>query len=201
MQLKIGITGGIGSGKTTVCKVFELLGVPVFYADAAAKEVMHTDEELMRGIIGAFGALSFSNDGILNRKYLADIVFSDDKALEMLNALVHPAVFRSFDKWLLKHKQYPYVLKEAALLFESGSYKMCTHSILVKAPERLKIGRVMERDNITEAEVRARMVRQYSDEEKEALADYSILNDERLLLIPQVLKLHELFISMNPILA
>ena len=200
MQLKIGITGGIGSGKTTVCQIFELLGVPVFYADAAAKEVMHTDEELMKGIIGTFGVQSFSQEGILNRKYIADLVFNDKKALEMLNALVHPAVFRAFDSWLLKFADRPYVLKEAALLFESESYRMCTHSILVKAPEALKIRRVMERDHITEAEVQLRMARQFTDEQKERLADYTILNDELHLLIPQVLKLHELFISMNPIL-
>ena len=200
MQLKVGITGGIGSGKTTVCRIFELLGVPVFYADAAAKEVMHTDDELMNGIIGAFGVKAFSDGGILNRKYIAGLVFNDKKALEMLNALVHPAVFRAFDTWLLKYKERPYVLKEAALLFESGSYKMCTHSILVKAPEELKIKRVMERDHITEADVRLRMARQYSDQEKEKLADHIILNDEKLLLIPQVLQLHELFISMNPVM-
>ena len=199
--LKIGITGGIGSGKTTVCKLFELLGIPVFYADTAAKEVMHTDDELKGGIISAFGLESFSEAGILNRKYIADIVFHDEKALNALNALVHPAVFRAFDKWLLNQINAPYVLKEAALLFESGSYKMCTHSILVKAPEDLKIRRVMQRDSITEKEVRLRMLRQFSDEEKEKLSNFTIINDENTLLIPQVLKLHEQFLSMNPILA
>ena len=201
MQLKIGITGGIGSGKTTVCQVFELLGIPVFYADAAAKEVMHTDEELKQGIISSFGLKSFSDGGILNRKYLSDIVFYDKKALETLNALVHPAVFRAFDNWVGKFPQAPYVMKEAALLFESDSYKMCTHSILVKAPEALKISRVMHRDHITEAEVRLRMARQFSDEAKESLADFIIMNDEHEMVIPQVIKLHEHFISLQPILA
>ena len=198
-MIKIGITGGIGSGKTTVCKLFELLGIPVFYADTAAKEVMHTDYELKNGIVSAFGLESFSETGVLNRKYIADIVFYDEKALETLNALVHPAVFRAFDKWLLNQINAPYVLKEAALLFESGSYRMCTHSILVKAPEALKISRVMHRDRITEKEVRLRMLRQFSDEEKDKLADFTILNDENTLLIPQVLQLHENFLSMNPI--
>ena len=200
-MLKIGITGGIGSGKSTVCKIFELLGIPVFYADTAAKEVMHTDEELKKGVISTFGVESFSEAGILNRKYIADIVFYDEKALETLNALVHPAVFRAFDKWLLSQRNAPYVLKEAALLFESGSYKMCTHSILVKAPEHLKITRVMQRDNITESEVRLRMIRQLPDAEKEKLSDFTIINDENIPLIPQVLELHEHFLSMNPILA
>jgi dephospho-CoA kinase len=201
MQLKIGITGGIGSGKTTICQVFELLGIPVFYADAAAKEVMHTDEELKKGIISSFGVQSFSAGGILNRKYLADIVFYDKKALETLNALVHPAVFRAFDTWVTKFPQAPYVMKEPALLFESDSYKMCTHSILVKAPETLKISRVMHRDHITEEEVRLRMARQFSDEEKENLADFIIMNDEHEMVIPQILKLHEYFISLQPVLA
>jgi dephospho-CoA kinase len=201
MQYKVGITGGIGSGKTTVCQVFELLGIPVFYADTVAKEVMHTDEELKKGIISAFGLQSFSETGILNRKYLADIVFYDQKALEALNALVHPAVFRAFDTWVQKYPQAPYVLKEAALLFESESYKMCTHSILVKAPEPLKIRRVMERDDITEAEVRLRMARQFSDGQKEMLANFIIMNDEHEMVIPQVLKLHEHFISLQPVFA
>jgi dephospho-CoA kinase len=201
MQLKIGITGGIGSGKTTVCQVFELLGIPVFYADAAAKEVMHSDTDLKRDIISAFGIRSFLAGGILNRKYLADIVFYDQKALDALNALVHPAVFRAFDKWVLKYPHAPYVMKEAALLFESDSYKMCTHSILVKAPEGLKISRVMRRDQITEAEVRLRMARQFSEEKKETLADFSIINDEHKMVIPQVLQLHEYFISLQPVLA
>ena len=200
-MLKIGITGGIGSGKTTVCKIFELLGIPVFYADPVAKEVMHTDDELKQGIISTFGIESFSEKGVLNRKFIADIVFYDEKALESLNALVHPAVFRAFDKWLLSHRNAPYVMKEAALLFESGSYKMCTHSILVTAPEKIKVRRVMQRDGITEDEVRLRMLRQFSDEEKEKLSDFTIVNDENTLLIPQVLKLHEHFLSMNPISA
>ena len=201
MQLKIGITGGIGSGKTTVCKVFELLGIPVFYADIAAKEVMHTDEELKSEIINAFGIESFSESGILNRKHLADIVFYDKKALETLNALVHPAVFRAFDNWSGEQVNAPYILKEAALLFESGSYKMCSHSILVKSPDQLKISRVMARDHITEADVKLRMLRQFTDSEKEELANYIILNDEASLVIPQVLHLHEQFLAMNPILA
>lgn len=198
-MLKIGITGGIGSGKTTVCQIFELMGISVFYADTVAKEVMHSDQELKQGIINSFGFQSFSADGTLNRKFIADSVFYDQKALATLNALVHPAVFRAFDNWLLKHLHSPYILKEAALLFESDSYKMCTHSILVKAPDQIKVSRVIQRDHITEEEVRLRMARQFTDAEKEKLADFNIMNDENQLLIPQVIKLHELFISMNPI--
>jgi dephospho-CoA kinase len=160
---------------------------------------MRSDQELKQGIINSFGFQSFSADGTLNRKFIADIVFYDQKALAKLNALVHPAVFRAFDSWLLKHQHSPYILKEAALLFESDSYKMCTHSILVKAPDQIKVSRVIQRDHITEEEVRLRMARQFTDAEKEKLADFNIVNDENQLLIPQVIKLHELFISMNPI--
>ena len=199
-MLKIGITGGIGSGKTTVCRIFELLGIPVFYADAQAKLVMYTDEKLRDGIIHAFGFRSYLPDGSLNRKHIADIVFKDEGKLSALNALVHPAVFRAFDHWALKQTA-PYVVKEAALLFESGSDKMCDYTILIKTPDRIKIARVMERDHITETDVRLRMARQWTDEEKEKLADYILLNDEKLLLIPQILALHERFVSLNPIFA
>ena len=199
-MLKIGITGGIGSGKTTVCRIFELLGIPVFYADAQAKLVMYTDEKLRDGIIHAFGFRSYLPDGSLNRKHIADIVFKDEGELSALNALVHPAVFRAFDHWALKQTA-PYVVKEAALLFESGSDKMCDYTILIKTPDRIKIARVIERDHITEADIRLRMARQWTDEEKEKLADYILLNNEKLLLIPQVLALHERFVSLNPILA
>ena len=199
-MLKIGITGGIGSGKTTVCRIFELLGIPVFYADAQAKLVMHTDEKLRVGIIQAFGFQSYLPDGSLNRKHIADIVFKDEGELSALNALVHPAVFRAFDHWALEQTA-PYVVKEAALLFESGSDKMCDYTILIKTPDWIKIARVIERDHITEADIRLRMARQWTDEEKEKLADYILLNNEKLLLIPQVLALHERFVSLNPILA
>ena len=199
-MLKIGITGGIGSGKTTVCRVFELLGIPVFYADAAAKEVMHTDEKLKQDIISAFGIQSYLSDGSLDRKHIANIVFKDEKELQTLNVLVHPAVFRAFDSWAIKQKA-PYIIKEAALLFESGFNKMCDYSILVKAPELIKISRVMQRDSISEVDLRLRMARQFSDDEKEKLVDFMIYNDEKQLLIPQILALNERFISMNPILA
>lgn len=200
-MLKIGITGGIGSGKTTVCRMFEILGIPVFYADDVAKSIMHTDEELKWGIVQTFGGGAYSNAGELNRKYLADIVFQDHAALEKLNALVHPAVFRAFDHWALKQNHAPYILKEAALLFESGSYRMCNYSILVKAPEALKIQRIMQRDQVSADAVKLRMDKQLTDEKKEHFADFTIINDEKQLLMPQVLALHEQFLSMNPLSA
>ena len=195
-MLKIGITGNIGSGKTTVTKLFELIGIPVFYADDAAKSIMVTDEVLIAGIKQTFGDIAYFDDGTLNRKYIAGIVFNDEAQLAKLNALVHPAVFRAFDSWVKDvPADIPYVLKEAAVLFESSSYKMCDKAIMVTAPLEVRINRVMRRDNITREEVLSREARQFTEQKKIQLADYVIKNDESELLIPQVLKLHEEFIS------
>jgi dephospho-CoA kinase len=196
-MLKIGLTGNIGSGKTTVSKIFELLGIPVFYADDAAKNVMVTDQILIGDIKSAFGGLSYFDDGSLNRKHIAGIVFNDAEQLAKLNAIVHPATFRAFDEWLKQIKDAPYVLKEAALLFESDSYKMCDYSILVQAPLEIRIKRVMQRDGLSRAEVESRDSKQFSEEKKTALADYIIKNDDVQLVIPQVLKLHQQFLSLG----
>ena len=200
-MMKIGITGGIGSGKTTACKVFEVLGIPVFYADTVAKELMHTDILLKAEIISAFGPNSYSPNGELNRKYISGIVFKDETQLQILNNLVHPAVFRAFDQWVLNQRNAPYVLKEAALLFESGSFKMCDHTVLVKSPEAIKIERIIKRDHITEAEVRLRMNKQLPDKEKEKLVDFILYNSEEQLLVTQILTLHEKLLALNPISA
>jgi dephospho-CoA kinase len=197
-MIKIGITGGIGSGKTTVCKIFEQLGIPVFYADTVAKEIMVTDPILRKGIIAAFGVESYELSGKLNNKHIAQIVFNNKVELEKLNALVHPAVFRAFESWQQTiPAEVPYNLKEAALLFESGSYRMCDHSILVTAPKAVKIQRVMERDGVTSEQVEARMDKQLSDEEKNKMADFLITNDESQSVILQVLELHHQFINLT----
>ncbi|HWZ34820.1 MAG TPA: dephospho-CoA kinase [Mucilaginibacter sp.] len=195
-MLKIGITGNIGSGKTTVSKMFEVLGIPVFYADIAAKNIMTDDPQLVAGIKKAFGNDAYFADGSLNRKYIANIVFNDDAELTKLNGLTHPAVFRAFDSWVAGIRNAPYVIKEAALLFETTSYKMCDYSLLVTAPLELRIERVMQRDNIAAAEVRVREAKQFTQEKKRELADYNIENDETQLLIPQVLALHETFLQL-----
>ncbi|HTI57974.1 dephospho-CoA kinase [Mucilaginibacter sp.] len=194
-MLKIGITGNIGSGKTTVSKVFEVLGIPVFYADDAAKRVMVEDAILMDGIKATFGRESYFNDGTLNRKFIASIVFNDEEQLAKLNSLVHPAVFRAFDEWAAQVKNAPYIMKEAALLFESDSYKMCDRSIIVTAPLELRIKRVMQRDGFTREEILSRDARQFSEEKKIELADFVIRNDDTELVIPQILALHERFLS------
>jgi dephospho-CoA kinase len=196
-MLKIGITGNIGGGKTTVSKVFEVLGIPVFYADDAAKKVMTVDEILIGEIKSAFGADSYFEDGSLNRKYIANIVFNDEGQLAKLNGIVHPAVFRSFDSWVAGIKDAPYVMKEAALLFESSSYKMCYKTIMVTAPLELRIKRVMQRDGFSREEILSREVRQFTEEKKVALADFVIKNDDTQLVIPQVLGLHTQFLLLG----
>ncbi|MDN5289303.1 MAG: dephospho-CoA kinase [Mucilaginibacter sp.] len=195
-MLKIGLTGNIGSGKTTVAKVFELLGIPVFYADDEAKKVMITDAILINAIKQTFGAPSYFDDGALNRKHIAGIVFNNEAELKKLNALVHPATFRAFDNWLLNIRNAPYVVKEAALLFESDSYKMCDRSLLVSAPLQTRMSRVMQRDHVSLAEVESREARQFTEERKKQLADDIIINDDQQLVIPQVLALHKQYLSL-----
>jgi dephospho-CoA kinase len=195
-MLKIGLTGNIGSGKTTVAKVFELLGIPVFYADDEAKKVMVTDQLLIEGIKQTFGLQAYFDDGSLNRKFISGIVFNNKAELEKLNALVHPAVFRAFDSFDQLHKNAPYVIREAAILFESGSYKMCDRAIMITAPLETRIARVMERDGISQADVENREARQLSQDEKLKLANDVIINDGKLLVIPQVIALHKLYLSL-----
>jgi len=195
-MLKIGITGNIGSGKSTVARVFELLGIKVFYADAEAKKVMTTDKLLIDGIKKNFGNDAYLPDGLLNRKYIADIVFKSENELKALNALVHPAVFRAFDEWAKGYADEPYVIKEAAVLFESGSYKFCDKTVLVSAPLEMRLKRVMDRDHITRAEVEIREARQFTEERKKELADYILYNDDTQLVIPQILALHRQFLQL-----
>jgi len=195
---KIGITGGIGSGKTTVCRVFASFGIPVFYADTVAKEIMVTDRQLMEGVRTTFGAESYDEDGRLNNKHIAGIVFNNSTELEKLNALVHPAVFRAFDEWVATvPSTVPYILKEAALLFESGSYRTCDKTIVVTAPVAMKTQRVVDRDGLSAEQVAARMAKQWSDEEKVELADFLINNDGSRSLILQVMGLHQQFLNLT----
>lgn len=195
-MLKIGITGNIGSGKTTVSKIFELLGIPVFYADAAAKAVMTTDQLLIGGLKEQFGNEAYFDNGELNRKHIAAKVFTDPSELAKLNALVHPAVFRSFDEWVKGFSDEPYVIKEAAILFESGSYKLCDYSVIVTAPLQMRLDRVIKRDHITPSEAESRNSRQMPEEEKVKLADFRIKNDDTELVIPQVLALHQQLLKL-----
>jgi len=193
MVLKIGITGGIGSGKSTVAKIFAILGVPVYYADDASKRIMNTDPDVIQSIIKYFGTQAYIN-GVLDRSFLAVQVFNDKSKLELLNSLVHPATIRDADAWLAAQSA-PYVIKEAALLFESGSYSALDYVIGVSAPYPLRMQRTMKRDNISKEQVVARMNRQIDENIKMKLCDFIVYNDEEQLLIPQVLELDRRFRS------
>jgi dephospho-CoA kinase len=190
-MLKIGITGGIGSGKSIVSSIFKVLGIPVFDADAQAKNIMQTDDELKAAVIDLFGDASYYQ-GQLNRKYIAEIVFKDPSQLEKLNALVHPATIKAGEEWAAKQKS-PYTIKEAALFFESGSAEGMDYIIGVYAPQHIRINRVMQRDGVSREEVLNRMKRQIQEEVKMRLCDFVIVNDDQRLLIPQVLQLHQQF--------
>lgn len=188
-MLKIGITGGIGSGKSTVARVFEHLGIPVYNADTAAKRLMEEDPDLRAAILQTFGAETYRN-GRLNRPYLASLVFNNREQLNALNALVHPATIRDGIQWL-ERQIAPYALKEAALIFESGSQNELDYVIGVSAPQALRIHRVMKRDGVQREEVLRRMANQIDESLKMKLCDFVIVNDDRQLVIPQVLALHQ----------
>lgn len=195
MALRIGLTGGIGSGKSTVAKVFEVLGIPVYYADEAARQIMNADPILREQIIQQFGPGAYDN-GLLNRKYLAGIVFNDPAKLELLNSLVHPATIRDGEKWM-QQQTTPYAVKEAALIFESGSQSQLDYVIGVSAPDALRIHRTMQRDHITREEVIARINKQVKQVIKMRLCDFVIYNDEQQPVIPQVLELHEQLLALS----
>jgi dephospho-CoA kinase len=192
-MLRIGLTGGIGSGKSTVARIFEVLGIPVYNADAASKKLMQENKELVAKIKNAFGEQAYK-DGILDRKYLAEIVFVNSEKLNLLNSLVHPATIKDAAEWMSKQSS-PYSIKEAALIFESGSEKYLDYVIGVQAPLSLRLQRTIDRDHITIEQVKARMNHQMDEEQKMRLCNYVIVNDEQELLIPQVLELHGKLIS------
>ena len=196
-MLKVGITGGIGSGKTLLCKVFIQLGVPVYNADDEAKKLLDTDAGVKQALKKHFGKIIYSSKGTINRKRLAGIVFKDKKKLELLNSIVHPAVKKDFEKWLKGYKDFPYVIKEAAILFESGAWKGLDYIVTVSSPEKLRVRRVMKRDGVSGKEVLARMSNQANEEERMKRSDAVIYNDGKQMVLPQVLKLHMRFTKGN----
>jgi len=195
-SLKVGITGGIGSGKSLVCKIFAQLGAPVYDADSRARRLMTEDKILVDQIKAKFGEQSYAKNGELNRDYLSREVFNNSLRLEVLNSLVHPRVAVDSEHWMKENDNAPYVIKEAALLFEAGSYKTLDKIIVVAAPEELRINRVINRDKSRRKEEVLKIIHsQMPEEEKIQRADFVIRNDESELVIPQVLKLHERFIN------
>ena len=184
----LGITGGIGSGKSTICRVFKVLGVPVFDADAVAKNLLNTDDEIRQGLINLFGNDIYTPEGSVDRKMLAEIIFNNENHLNKVNSLVHPKVRNEFYKWRDQQKA-PYIIHEAAILFESGFYKMMDQVLLITAPEKDQIERVMKRDGVTEDQVRERMKRQMPNNEKQELADMVLVNDNKSLLLPEIIEI------------
>jgi dephospho-CoA kinase len=188
---RVGITGGIGSGKSTVARIFSALNIPVYDADSHAKKLMTTDKILMAEITREFGTLSFQPDGALDRKFLADIVFNDPGKLHMLNSLVHPRVDQDFENWIIQQNAgAPYVLMEAALMFNSGSSQKLNKVIVVTAPLELRMERIRKRDGRKDDQIKKIINQQMDQQEMEKRADYVVVNDGIHLVIPQVLGIH-----------
>lgn len=187
-MIVVGLTGGIGSGKTTVAKQFEFLGIPVYIADEEAKKLMNRSKIIKRKLIALFGNEAYINNQ-LNRPFIAGIIFKDKGALQKMNAIIHPRVAKHFTKWLLKQKA-PYVIKEAAILFENGGYKFCDYIITVIAPKQLRLSRLLKRDNTTEDKIEAIIKNQWTDEQKVKLSQFVINNTELESTKEQVVKVH-----------
>ena len=192
--MRLGVTGGIGSGKTSVCRVFNTLGIPVFSADPEARSLMESDPAIIKGI-NSIAERDLYPGGILDRMYLAKLIFNDPEKLKRVNTLVHPAVFERFTDWA-SDKSAPYVIMEAAILFESGGNKLVDKVLSVLAPEEERIERVMHRNNLSREQVLERMRNQISDEQRIELSDYLISNSENDMIIPSVLKIHHDILSL-----
>lgn len=194
-MLKVGITGGIGSGKSTVCNVLKNLGVPVFTSDDVAKKLLNNDDYLKNDIKKTFDSDMYTSTGSIDRERMAKLVFNNPGELKRLNELVHPRVKAEFDSWCKKNEKKPYVVKEAAILFETGQHKELDKMVTVFCPREERIHRVIARDNATLESIEKRMIHQFSDAERNALADYIIINDGKEDLLPQVMELHELLLN------
>ncbi len=194
-MLNVGLTGGIGSGKTIASKIFEVLGIPVYQADVAAKRLMETNPVLKNQLIEQFGNDAFV-DGKLNRSYIAEIIFNDKEKLQLINSLVHPYTIQDGIEWM-KKQTTPYAIKEAALIFESGSQSNFDYIIGISSPQTLRLNRTLKRDNINRELVLERMENQLDEETKMKLCDFVLLNDERTLLTTQVLAVHEKLIALS----
>jgi dephospho-CoA kinase len=192
--LQVGITGGIGSGKSLVCHIFKCFGVPVYDADGRAKSLMTSDQVLVNQIKTAFGQKVYHNDGTLDRSFLSKATFGNPERLAILNGFVHPRVAEDYKAWLSNHQDSRYVLREAALLYEVGADRSIDRMIVVSAPEELRIHRVLRRDkHRTKEDVQLIIKSQWPEENKLKRADHIIYNDDKNMVIPQVLQLHELW--------
>lgn len=193
--LQIGVTGGIGSGKSMVCRIFSCLDIPVYNADSRAKWLTNHDPVIREKVTVLLGPESYNEAGIYNTAYVAPLVFNNEKLLKELNAIIHPVVMSDTESWVYQHADAPYVIKEAAIMNAAGDKNTLDYVIAVEAPVSLRISRILSRDNRSEKEIRAIIERQVSDEKRREIADFTVINDETTALIPQVMKLHRLFIN------
>lgn len=191
-MIKVGLTGGIGSGKSTICKIFSHLGVPIFNADDVAKDILYNDKIINKKVVEVFGLQILDNNQRIDKNKLASLVFQKNEMLDKLNSIIHPAVEHRFLKWSASHFTNKYIIKEAAILFESGSYKKMDMVINVSAPVELRIARVLNRDKVLNKEaVSDRMNKQLSDLQREKMSSFTIINDEKQMIVPQVIHIHE----------
>ena len=193
-MLKVGITGGIGSGKSIVCEVFKHFGIPVYYADIEANNLIISDKNIKKQLIEHFGKKIYSRNQ-LNKSRFSSIIFNDKKALQKVNSIIHPVVRQNFKDWIKKNKDKKYIIKEAALLFESGTYQDLDEIITISAPEHIKIKRIMNRDKTDKESVQKRIRNQISDTEKIRKSDHVIYNNGSQLILPQILSLHKIFLT------
>jgi len=188
-MIQIGVTGGIGSGKSTVCRIFRLLDIPVFEADKEARILQDNDSRIKEDLKGLFGNDIYNANGALNRQKLAEYIFNDKGLLNKVNQIVHPRVNEQYNLWLKKHHEAVYVVYEAAILFESGRYRQMDKTILVTAPVETRIERVVARDKTDKKLIEERIKNQMPDEEKIPMADFILKNDERNLILPLIIEI------------
>lgn len=195
LPLLIGVTGGIGSGKSMVCRLFECLDIPVYYADSRAKWLTNNDQEIREKVVALLGNEAYDNAGLYDARFVASRVFKNEPLLKELNAIIHPVVLRDTREWVSRNTGLPYVVKEAAIMAKAGQANAVNYVVVVEAPVELRIQRILQRDSRTEQEIRAIIERQVSDESRRQIADYIVNNDDTSELIPQVLHLHETFLK------
>lgn len=200
-MITVGLTGGIGSGKSTIAKAFNKLGVPIYYADTESKILVNTNRTLIERLIREFGADIYNDFGIDKNKF-ASLIFSNQKMLKKANEIIHPIVFEDFLKWksTFAEEQTKYIIKESAILFESNANKLVDYTITVSADSNTRINRVCKRDNLTNEEVKKRIENQLSDHERESMSDFIIYNDNGILLLPQILKIHKTLLQYGKVL-
>lgn len=195
LPLLIGVTGGIGSGKSMVCRLFECLDIPVYYADSRAKWLTNNDPEIREKVVALLGNEAYDSAGRYNTRFVASSVFKNEPLLKELNAIIHPVVLRDTKAWVTQNAGAPYVVKEAAIMAKAGQANAVDYVVVVEAPVGLRIQRILQRDKRTEHEIKAIIERQVSDESRREIADYIVNNDDTSELIPQVLHLHETFLK------